>query len=96
MSEMTERVARAIRDALKPNATFSDPYISDGDSGPIIDGMFDMEGIARAAIEAMREPNEAMIAAGHSTFREAAWEAPTDEEIRRAYVAMADAALKKD
>lgn len=60
MSEMIERVARAIEAEFLRIGEDGSEYASGGDRGLILDGMFDLTSIARAAIEAMREPTEAM------------------------------------
>jgi hypothetical protein len=58
MSEMVERVARAIFECEKWEFASSDPY----DEQP--DGMKEtFRGVARAAIAAMREPTEGTLAA---------------------------------
>lgn len=70
MGEMAERVARAMAVALKANCTnihgdcyahgFNGPCPQEGGWPGEVDGEFDLEVLARAAIAAMREPTEAM------------------------------------
>lgn len=78
MSEMVERVARAI--ALAGGTEFDKLPASHGPGF----GMRQMYlSMARAAIEAMREPTEAMIAAGD------------EQSCQETYRRMIDAALKE-
>lgn len=90
MSEMVERVARAIYDGRNGRGarawaslprSHQSPYFSD----------------ARAAIEAMREPTDAMLLGGHFIAVENACDtqcaAMTDRRMGRAYRAMIDASL---
>jgi len=83
MSEMVERVAEAIRDR-RTQADFH--AVKDGHW--IID--HDKE-LARAAIEAMREPTLPMVAA--AVKRD--WKGETDPTWAEGYRAMIDAALPK-
>ena len=64
MSEMIERVARAIALAALDDETRS---VVDPENWPVAESYCDM---ARAAIEAMREPTEAMIDAGVNAKRQ--------------------------
>lgn len=79
MSEMIERVAKAILDEQRKNRS----------------AFPDNRDLARAAIEAMREPAEGMVDAGV-----AAWGSPSSvdvyENIVAEYRCMIDAALGKD
>jgi hypothetical protein len=77
MSEMVERVARAIEAAREAN-----PYMWHPDTEPA--RMY--ESIARAAIEAMREPTEEMLAVMRRKRLMG---------DRAAYIAGIDAALKE-
>ena len=91
MSEMVERVARAIVEAA--------PY-SFGAKRSGFDGI-DKESarysvimaMARAAIAAMREPTEAMADAFWSSVDEDVCDIPLDYPLSDAYSAMIDAAL---
>jgi hypothetical protein len=88
--DMVERVARAILEAAGDRAMGD----TDDLSCVLIDGDMDLIGLARAAIEAMREPTEAMLQAQHM---DAMWDEP-DEGKPAAYYdwrAMIDAALPK-
>jgi len=76
MSSMVERVARAIEKKLSR----TDPYDERQHK------RFNYDECARAAIAAMREPTEGMLAAG-------AWEL-TNEYVGRQWQAMIDAALE--
>ena len=81
MSEMIEKVARAMCLSRKPNH----PSLNDDDRWWKTHGSREAYlGLARAAIEAMREPTEAMLAAGRRNNH------PRDEETWRT---MIDAAL---
>lgn len=74
MTEMIERVAKAIQSALSEGTPGRDPDR--------------MERIARAAIEAMRDPTEAMIDKGYDhvdyggTDIEAAWKDMIDAALK--------------
>lgn len=86
MSEMIERVARAMAVAFEAN---EDEFASCDDLvDACLGGDFDLYNIARAAIEAMREPTDEMLRA---SFR-----ANTDPEIKlhkQRWQAMIDEAL---
>lgn len=77
MSEMADRVARAIH---------AKAYETRGDTGATLGP--DWRAVARAAIEAMREPTEAMIAAGWVGL-------PHEIDPQHPYQQMIDAALEK-
>lgn len=69
--DMVERVARAIYDAADPTsgdsvatALMDSPFVGDGGRDILSDIMDICRSAARAAIEAMREPTEAMVLAG--------------------------------
>jgi hypothetical protein len=68
MSEMVERVARALADcALEPfDAISRQKFMGD----------------ARAAIEAMREPTEAMLERGDHGTSAAGWASMIDEALK--------------
>ena len=79
MSEMVERVAVAI------GKHFHDPKSKPNDAA--LAALFDLA--ARAAIEAMREPTDAMVAAADDS------QATTyDGSVRSAWSAAIDAALR--
>ena len=80
MSEMVEKVARAMAEKSKARQ----PGMHTLNSLPM-DGKEDFLEMARAAIEAMREPTEAMEDAAFSS---------TLTIPKRGYQAMIDAALK--
>lgn len=97
MMDMVERVARAI--AAENGDDFAALPDSKADwiaAGGSFGGRFrdineprksDYLEMARAAIEAMREPNEAMLEAGEKIVD------PHDASVERGYAAMIDAAL---
>ena len=95
MSEMEERVAHAILQAFRNQGVFVSPIFADDPDGMVwqgkmetlVDGNADLIGIARAAIEAMREPTEAMV-----NTPERLTIAP-DYVARETWAAMIDAAL---
>lgn len=63
MTTMIEKIARAIADNIEAQgATLAE--IS-GDDVTMVDGDLSFKLIARAAVEAMREPTEAMLAETH-------------------------------
>lgn len=76
MSEMVERVARAIADNIQ--AALPD--------GVVVDYHY----AARAAIEAMRRPTEAMVDAGYDFTADPCWR----EDFIKGWQAMIDEALK--
>lgn len=84
MAEMVERVARAIVDALSGSPSYIE---AEELSSATVDGCFDLCAVARAAIAAMREPTEAMCAAG---ARKLEWAKFEEDDI---YIAMIDTAL---
>jgi hypothetical protein len=85
MSEMVERVARAIAKARHPGLTW--PTKSDPE---YIQTVHTYLRDARAAIEAMREPTEEMIKASN---RE--WDGRMSHRSSGAWQVMIDAALKE-
>lgn len=69
MTTMIERVARAIHQSLD-EAQEGGAHISGLGfyyGRTCIDGYFSLEVVARAAIQAMREPTEGMVSAGYGT-----------------------------
>lgn len=82
MSEMVERVARAIALAQLDNDTRA---VVDPNTWPVAESYCDM---ARAAIEAMREPTVQMC-------RDAAWDDWGPDECRLCWRSMIDAALSE-
>jgi hypothetical protein len=79
MSEMVDRVAAAIRPLLYGSDLMADSEVGD---------------IARAAIEAMREPTEAMVEAGWDTGLEYGPGDALAVNPEVCFSAMIDAALK--
>jgi hypothetical protein len=60
-NEMIERVARAMHKAID-----DDTYVGDFEDGDVtVDGSVNFMALARAALEEMRQPTEAMIEAGY-------------------------------
>ncbi len=94
MSEMIERVARAIvagiSAATKDN---HDIVLSEEDGKVLVDGWCDYKVVARAAISAMREPTEAMIDAGKSQDCVPDWN--DQASAGQHWAAMISAALKE-
>lgn len=74
MSEMIERVARAIEQEIGPQD-------------------MDFAKIARAAVEAMREPTEAMLEVAQDMYEPVGDRAMWPPEPKDAWPAMIDAAL---
>jgi hypothetical protein len=92
MSEMIERVARAICAKMFENPKFYcglDPI-------PIAveRGWRDFVGEARAAIEAMREPTKAMSARADAIESRGVDDEPINPDADHAYRAMVDEALR--
>lgn len=91
MSEMVERVAKAIFDILNKENT-SGEYIGDyrfHGKETTLDGSFDLNIAAKAAIEAMREPTDEMVIQGMLGIVVA------PDNSKTIYQAMIDAALKE-
>ena len=96
MSEIVERVARAIYDAADPTsgdcvaeALMHSPFVGDGGRDALEDVMAICRSAARAAILAMQEPTEAMVMAGEDAAPpfgdhnpHAAWTAMVAEALR--------------
>ena len=84
MSEMIEKVARALLMENRPDYT----------PKQIEHGWFQYRFDARAAIEAMREPTNEMAEVG----MEARWQSPIRDanNVREIWSAMIDAALSED
>ncbi|TDR28919.1 hypothetical protein [Aquamicrobium defluvii] len=94
MSEMVERVAKAIYEA-SPFKMTEGPYDRQSDLYKR-----NCRLLARAAIEAMREPTDAMVDVGQDAFAEginmvAGHPEPSDEASYQTYIAMIDAALSE-
>jgi hypothetical protein len=88
---MIERVAAAIADRLGEGAAFLDD--SHPDFHATVHTAEHYLDVARAAIEAMREPTESMAT---NSFATAYNRGPYgDKEVRRIYRAMIDAALNE-
>jgi hypothetical protein len=84
MSEtMVERVEKAVRSAFT-DAELNNPRISFEQLTSIL---------TRAAIEAMRQPTEAMIAEGESAASFGIGKPTDDEAVTRVWQCMIDAAL---
>jgi molecular chaperone DnaK (HSP70) len=82
MSEMIERVARALAENER-GADLWDEISNDSDIDYI--GKNEFRDLARAAIEAMREPTEGMVEAANlheSNGVYADWQAMIDEALR--------------
>lgn len=77
MSEMSkvEEVARALKEKI---ASYDWVYFRDLGATCLIDGDIDMNDVAKAAIEAMKKPTEAMLAAGSFAL-----EGLTEEDAKR-------------
>jgi hypothetical protein len=98
MSEMVERVARAIALAQLDNDTRA---VVDPNTWPVAESYCDM---ARAAIEAMREPTKVMIYVGNNEIEDChdSWSYDSGsgcliepEAARNAWQSMIDAALSE-
>lgn len=90
MSEsMIDRVAKAIYDAANAEDYVSDYRFHDGDT--TLDGRFNLDKFARAAIEAMREPTKAMLKDGWEHTADPCWE----DDVADCWRAMIDAALSE-
>jgi hypothetical protein len=96
MSEMIERIARAMfteiaaQDGRGPDGREMGNFFgyAEADYGKtILDGAYDLERIARAAIEAMREPTAEMV--------DHAWQAAEAEDAKWVWEDMIDNALKE-
>jgi hypothetical protein len=85
MSEMIERVAKAVREYVAEVEVKSR-----GEIDVDVDGMVHSQMIARAAIEAMRDPTEEMKRAGLEEFPSSLAVKETAAEV---WYAMIDAAL---
>lgn len=86
LSEMIERVARALTEEFEPHRVFDDG---------------DAERLARVAIEAMRAPTEAMVSAGDDyqldlvDKEQPGWSATAIRDSLEIWQTMIDAALGK-
>ncbi len=87
MSGMVERIRKAIEAQIDPDGWIEKPDDFEFGLTPRFDGRLDLPKIARAAIEAMREPTEAMVDAG--------WADATAEDAIGVWRAMIDEALKE-
>jgi hypothetical protein len=85
---MAEKVARALFDAMQahkgPDPEWPrKPFVQGEVEDAMIDGSFDLRAIARAAIDAMREPTEEMVMAARvRTGSVATWHAMIDAAIK--------------
>ena len=96
MSDATDRVAQAIRDAMAADAGSDpefprSPLVEDGIDDVLIDGRFDLRKAARAAIEALRVPTQEMIEASGD---DGLWNENDRQMVIHRFSAMIDAALK--
>jgi hypothetical protein len=85
MAEMIERVAQALKDLASKTC-----YL--GEDG-VIDGTWDPNEFARAALVALREPTDDMLFAGHDRMEQMLGEMVHTPEVGYVLVAMIDAAL---
>jgi hypothetical protein len=102
---MIERVVAAIAFELRRQSDEPDiqsPMVGPGLGDDLaLEGYFNLKAITRAAIEAMREPTEAMRIAGYEnaehTLKSMGRDHPSGEEsCGNIFSAMIDAALKED
>jgi hypothetical protein len=98
MTDMVERVARAIWERRRESARSRGIMLEAwGERGPFrgdVPILNDILGEACAAIEAMREPTEAMVNAGCRLDEDLEW-AEHDYAVPKIWGAMVDAALKE-
>lgn len=92
MSEMLDRIEYAMVDSIKADGDVFSRY--DGAGLMTLDGQFDIRGLARAVIEAMREPTARMISEGESAASIGLRKPTDDEGVPRVWRYMIDAALK--
>ncbi|EYR81918.1 hypothetical protein [Shinella sp. DD12] len=99
---MIERVARAIFEECNRQSPVAGFGYADADGDKtVLDGAYDLKAVARAAIEAMREPSGEMLSAGIK--RGVAWDygergdpdEPPHTSEEAIYIAMINAALKE-
>lgn len=99
MSEMVERVKVALIDADVKWYAERHPSVPEQEIRDWTDDD-NYRAIARAAIEAMREPTDEMVDVGQDAFAEginmvAGHPEPSDEASYQTYIAMIDAALSE-
>lgn len=103
MSEMIERVMAAFdAEVSRQSEGTHRPWASKlhDDGTMTIDGVVDVKALARAAIEAMRDPSPAMVEAGmdfdeKSLFGSANWPPTVEDYQTGEWRAMIDAALSR-
>lgn len=88
---LIERAYLALSANLKRQAGTKGFASSDDGRYPVLDGCFDMQDAARAVLEAIREPSEAMVKAGKDALP--AFEAPLQADASDCWQAMIDAAI---
>lgn len=91
-----ERAARAIADELaRQEPQHGGTYFVDSDNldATVIDGTFDLSGVARAVLEAIREPSEGMVVEGERAAWDDANSMPAPRAIPAAWTSVIDAAL---
>lgn len=82
---MIDRVVKALEASLEAGALASGGYIGETENGKVVlDGTVDLKALARSAINAMRDPTEAMLNETRDIY-----------ECYPYYVEMIDAALKE-
>lgn len=82
--EMVERVARAMVNAVNKADTLQVKMLPSPDQAEIM---------ARAAIEAMREPTDAMLIDGAAKIRNFTWTTGPYPRTRAVWISMIDASL---
>ncbi|RVD36868.1 hypothetical protein EN742_21550 [Mesorhizobium sp. M4A.F.Ca.ET.020.02.1.1] len=89
---MVDKVASAAIEAIKAGDSV---YVRDDGNTFLIDGDVDMKAVARAAIQAMREPTQAMLDAVSKAEEDGGYIAAAFEhmEVDDAWPIMIDAAL---
>jgi len=88
---MVERVARAMK--AKLSADESDVYFRDDGGTCLVDGHVDMDALARAAIEAMKDPPFDILGAVFEAMFEDKWNGSQAPMIGAGWDAGIDAAL---
>lgn len=95
MTTMIKKVARALATELQRQAEPPDfeQYVDARDmQNAILDGEFDLTALARAAIEAMREPTAGMLDTGDVV----SGIVDNQDDVRLLYSDMIDAALAEE
>jgi hypothetical protein len=101
MSDVVERVAKAIYDAADPTsgdcvaeALMHSPFVGDGDRNHIEDVMAICRSAARAAIEAMKVPDWPMKVAGRDSMCDTLYDGASVGDAESAWTAMITEALR--